>query len=520
MTTPLRVLIIEDSEDDMLILLDTLKSNGYQPSYQRVDNAADMKAALQQSWEAIVSDYVMPGFSAIAALEILQATGQDIPFIVVSGAVDEDTAVTALKAGAHDFILKSKMARLVPAIERELREAEIRQKHKTAEAALRQSEARYRCLAIATSQAVWTTDAQGKIVDDFPSWRSLTGQSEAAAKGWGWLEVIHPEDRERTAKVWSEAVETKAYYQIEHRLKVADGTYRYFSVRGVPVLDEEGNIQEWVGTHTDISDRIAMESALRRRAEELDIANRLKDEFLAVVSHELRSPLNAMLGWTSLLRSRQYDQATNARALETIERNARSQTQLIEDLLDASRIIRGQMHLDICPVDIIEVIESTINTIQPAARAKNISLQINLDPLARDVAGDAERLQQIVWNLLSNAVKFTPNDGLVAITLKRLDSHIEIVVADTGQGIEPEFLPHIFDRFRQADGSITRAYGGLGLGLSIASHLTQLHGGTLSVESPGVGQGATCTVKLPLLCATTIDRAHQAKNIITSDRAL
>lgn len=515
--TPLRVLIVEDSEDDMLVLLDTLKSNNYQPTYERVDSATAMKEALQQPWEAIVADYVMPGFGAIAALELLQATEQDIPFIIVSGAVDEDTAVTALKAGAHDFILKSKMARLVPAIERELREAKVRRNHKLAEAALRQSEARYRSLTIATSQAVWTTDALGQIVKDNLSWRVLTGQSEAASKDWGWLEAIHPEDRERTAKVWSEAVDTKSYYQIEHRVKVADGSYRYFLAKGVPLIDDEGNIQEWVGTHTDISDRIAMESALRRRAEELTEANRLKDEFLAVVSHELRSPLNAMLGWTSLLKSRQFDKATFNRALETIERNARSQTHLIDDLLDISRIIRGQMRLEICPVNLIEVIEAAIDTIQPAASAKNISLQIKLDPIARDVAGDKERLQQIIWNLLSNAVKFTPNDGLIQVSLERCHNYIQIVVKDTGIGIEKEFIPQIFDRFRQADSSITRSYNGLGLGLSIAAHLTQLHGGTIGVESPGLEQGSTFTVKLPLLSASTI---LQEQNIATGDRVI
>ncbi len=514
MTTPLRVLIIEDSEDDMLVLLDILQSNGYEPIYTRVDNAAAMGAALQQPWEVIISDYVMPGFSALEALNLLQATGQDIPFIIVSGMVDEDTAVTVLKTGAHDFVLKSRMARLIPAIERELREVEVRRKHKLVEAALHQSEARYRSLTIATSQAVWTTDAKGQFIENNFSWCSLTGQSQAAIKGWGWLEAIHPEDRDRTAKVWSEAVEIQGYYYVEHRVRVADGKYRYFLAKGVPVKDEKGNILEWVGTHTDISNRIAMELVLRRRAEELDSANRLKDEFLAVVSHELRSPLNSMLGWTTLLRSRQFDRATISRALETIERNARSQTRLIEDLLDTSRIIRGQMRLEITPVDLIDVLQAAINTIQPAANAKNIRLKIKLDPVARDVAGDAERLQQIIWNLLSNAVKFTPNDGLVTISLERFDAHIQIIVADTGVGIDKDLLPRVFDRFRQGDSSVTRSYGGLGLGLAISLHLVQLHGGTIGVESLGAGQGATFTVKLPLLSETT---SVLPQNSITSD---
>ncbi len=188
--------------------------------------------------------------------------------------------------------------------------------------------------------------------------------------------------------------------------------------------------------------------------------------------------------------------------METIERNARSQTRLVEDLLDISRIIRGQMRLEVRPVDLIEVIQAAINTVQTAAAAKNIRLQIGLDPAARDVAGDSERLQQILWNLLSNAVKFTPNNGLITVTLKYLSSHIEIAITDTGIGIEPEFLPQIFDRFSQADSSITRSSSGLGL--SLVSYLTQLHGGAVSAESPGLDRGATFVIKLPLLSQTTI----------------
>lgn len=500
-TLPLRVLVIEDSEDDTLVLLSTLKRNGYKPTYQRVDSAAGMSAALEQPWDLVIADYVVPGFNAAAALSLLKEKGQDIPFIILSGVIDEASAVSALKAGAHDFVLKSRMARLIPAIEREMREAEIRRKHRQAEKALQQSEARYRSLAIATSAAVWTTNAQGEVVDDIPSWRALTGQSETAVKSWGWLAAIHPEDREQTAQMWKEAVATKSIYDIEHRVLLANGTYRYFSARGVPVVDG-GEIQEWVGTHTDISDRVSMQSALRQRAEELTEANRIKDEFLAIVSHELRSPLNAMLGWVTLLRTRQFDAATTAKALETIERNARSQAQLIEDLLDISRIIRGQLRLNVCPVDLVSIIEAAIETVRLAADAKNIHLKTVLDPTASLVMGDSQRLQQVVWNLLTNAVKFTPNDGQVEIRLQGINSHAEIAVIDTGMGISAEFLPFVFDRFRQEDSSKTRSYSGLGLGLSIVRHLVELHGGTVHVYSQGVDCGSYFIINLPLLQET------------------
>jgi PAS domain S-box-containing protein len=231
-------------------------------------------------------------------------------------------------------------------------------------------------------------------------------------------------------------------------------------------------------------------------------ANRMKDEFLAIVSHELRSPLNAMLGWAQLLRNRKFNEATKVRALETIERNAKSQLQLIEDLLDVSRIIRGQLRLTVRPVELIPVISAALDTVRAAAEAKAIQLEIELDPLAGLVSGDPDRLQQVVWNLLSNAVKFTPRGGRVQIRLSRVDSCVEIAVSDTGIGISADFLPYVFERFRQADSTSTRSYSGLGLGLAIVRHLVELQGGTVHATSEGEGQGATFTVKLPLMAVS------------------
>ena len=236
--------------------------------------------------------------------------------------------------------------------------------------------------------------------------------------------------------------------------------------------------------------------AARQAAQE---ANRLKDEFLAVLSHELRSPLNAILGWTQMLRTRQLSDAAIAKALETIERNAKLQTQLIEDLLDVSRIIRGKLTLKICPVNLICVIEAAINTVRPSADAKSIYLEFLPALEAQLISGDAERLQQVVWNLLSNAIKFTPAGGRVTIQLTSTVFETQIIVTDTGKGISPDFLPHIFEHFRQADSSTTRSYGGLGLGLAIVRHLVELHGGTVQAQSPGEGQGATFIVTLPLI---------------------
>jgi signal transduction histidine kinase len=244
-----------------------------------------------------------------------------------------------------------------------------------------------------------------------------------------------------------------------------------------------------------VRDRTAELSRAKLQAEE---ANRMKDEFLATLSHELRTPLNAMLGWAQVLRMGKLDEAASSRALETIERNARAQAQLIADLLDVSRIITGKLRLDFQPVELPRIIDATLESVRPAADAKGIRLDVVLDPLASPVLGDADRLQQVIWNLLSNAIKFTSRDGAVAVRLRQSGANAEVRVSDTGVGIRPDFLPYVFDRFRQAESTITRSHGGLGLGLSIVRHLVELHGGTVAVESPGEGQGAAFTVELPV----------------------
>ena len=233
----------------------------------------------------------------------------------------------------------------------------------------------------------------------------------------------------------------------------------------------------------------------KRVAEE---ATRAKDEFLAVVSHELRTPLTAILGWARMLKIGKLDEATAARALDTIERNAQSQNQLIEDLLDFSRIISGKIRLDVQQVQLDSLAEAALNVVRPAADAKGVRLQSILDPRAGPVSGDPERLQQVLWNLLSNAVKFTPQGGRVQVRLARVNSNVEITVSDTGQGISAEFLPYVFERFRQADNTTTRQHAGLGLGMAITKHIVELHGGTIRAVSPGEGQGASFILRMPV----------------------
>jgi signal transduction histidine kinase/DNA-binding response OmpR family regulator len=255
---------------------------------------------------------------------------------------------------------------------------------------------------------------------------------------------------------------------------------------------------------------LVREQAARAEAEQ---ANRTKDEFLAVLSHELRTPLSAILGWSHLVRTGKLDEPQMSRAFETIERNARSQSQLIDDLLDVSRIITGKLQIEPRPVDLCAVIEAAIEAVRPAFETKGVRFETLLDPAACEVAGDANRLQQIFWNLFSNAIKFTPEKGKISVEVARVGMRVRISVSDSGIGITPEFLPYIFDRFRQADGSTTRVHGGLGLGLSIVKHLVQLHGGAIEVASKGKNEGSTFTVSFPVASIAASQTSESAAAI-------
>ena len=299
-------------------------------------------------------------------------------------------------------------------------------------------------------------------------------------------------------------------------------------------LSHDGRV---IGTLTiieDVTERVAREAALEAQVEErsrlltsenlarreAERANRLKDEFLATISHELRNPLNAILGWAHMMRLGKLNDANMERAVETIYRNAKSQSQLVADLLDVSRIISGKLRLDMRTVDLISIVNAAIDSIRPAADAKGILLQTMLDPTAGPISGDADRLQQVVWNLLTNAVKFTPKGGRIQVKVQRIDSHVEIVVSDSGVGISKEFLPYVFDRFRQADASTTRIHGGLGLGFSIVRQLVDLHGGSVSADSEGEDKGAIFTITLPFVGVITDDDEAGSGHLAQSEQIL
>ncbi len=377
--------------------------------------------------------------------------------------------------------------------------------------ALRQSEERLRFIADTIPHIVWATDAYG--VTDYVNqqWIEYTGLSLEAAMDYGWQDLLHPDDLPQVQEFWAEACQTATLYEIEYRLRRADGAFRWHLVKGRPMRDQQGQVMKWFGTCTDIHnqkqaelDRAQLLSETEAAREEAEAANRSKDEFVAVVAHELRSPLNSIAGWAQLLRTRRLDEATIAKGLDTIYRNTHSQVQLIEDLLDISRMVRGILHINFTPLTLSDVVEAALEIVRPTAEAKQIQLETQLRKTAQ-ISGDINRLQQIVVNLLTNAIKFTPEAGRVEVLLGQGQEQVELQIRDNGKGIAPEFLPLIFDRFAQGQRN-TSSKDGLGLGLAIVKNLVELHHGTISVESPGVGQGATFTVRLPVLKAIA-DRA-------------
>ena len=386
------------------------------------------------------------------------------------------------------------------------------------ERTLRESEARFRQLADAMPQIVFTAKPDGEVDYFNRQWYEYTGLPEGSAGFDAWKLVHTAEGLKRVSETWPEALRTGKPYEIEYPLRRHDGTFRWHLGRALPIRDESGRIVRWFGTNTDIHDRKQIEDALAHSLEAeqtartaAERASRMKDEFLATLSHELRTPLNAILGWAQIIRMKGALAPELARGIETIERNARAQAQIIEDLLDMSAIISGKVRLEIERVDLAGVVRAAIETARPAADAKRLQIHTTLLQGADEIelAADPGRMQQVLWNLISNAIKFTPEGGTIEIHVTRRDRHVEVRVSDTGEGIPPDFLPYVFDRFRQADATTTRRVGGLGLGLSIVKQLTELHGGHVRAQSPGPGRGATFIVTLPVNTAAPAARTAE-----------
>ena len=474
---------------------------------------------------------------------------------------------------------------------------------------------RVRSLASLLGQVIWTADATGAFVEPQSSWEAYTGQPWSEHRNFGWVDALHPEDRERALASWAPATAGKDVWETHGRIWHARSkTWRWFVARATPLPDPGGAVREWIGTVADVEDQprarmyqlfdrapalvavirapdlvvefvnaavrrlagrdivgrrlddvvtdaryvatveevirtgrrstgtelplvmdwdgsgrpyerffdfvnepapaggvavtimsfgydVTDQVVARRRAEDaaraLEATSRAKDEFLATVSHELRTPLSSILGWSSLLAERPDDEAMVRKAADVIHRNAKAQAKLVEDILDVSRIVSGKLRIDARAVSVEAVVRDALEVVRSPAVAKGITLSFEPDADV-PVVGDEERLRQVVWNLLSNAIKFTDAGGRVTVRTRRTPDAVTIEVEDTGRGIDPEFLPYVFERFRQADSSTTRTHGGLGLGLAIVRHLVELHGGHVTVHSDGEGHGARFAVTLPV----------------------
>jgi PAS domain S-box-containing protein len=376
--------------------------------------------------------------------------------------------------------------------------------HSRSMAILRESEARARRTLVEQMVAgVAEADAAGNFKMVNQRYCEMTGRTKAELSQLRVSDVTHPEDWPSNAALYRRLFETGESFFIEKRYLRKDGSEIWVNTHTSPIRNADGRIEEAVAVVVDVTGRKHAEEGLRAACERAEAATRAKDEFLSLVSHELRTPLVSILGYTQLLRHPNPDAALIRRTVEVVEKNSKIQLQLIEDLLDTTRIISGKLKLEVRPVDVSEVINAAMEVVEPTAQAKRIELRATLAALAVQITGDPERLQQTVWNLLSNAIKFTPKGGLVEVIVTRTDPYVEIVVRDTGKGIDPEFLPYVFDRFRQADMSSRRRAGGLGLGLALVKHIVELHGGNVEAASGGTDQGATFTVRLPVRAVYT-----------------
>lgn len=520
MPTPLRVVHVEDDPFDTEMIQAILQREGLLCDFMRVENGEELLAAIRtRKFDIILSDYFLPTFDGFAALALRQQHCPELPFILISGTLGEEAVIEAFERGATDYVLKHRLERLGPGIRRALREAQERAERQKAEAELKLAHQRLRFHLENSPLAVIEWDAGFRALYWSPQAERLFGWSANEALGrtpWE-LQLVPESDgalvQERIGPLLSGQLLRSTG---ENRNQTRAGQSIWCDWYNSAFIDDNGQLVSILSLGLDITARKQIEQELHhlltreQEAREIaEAANRARDEFLATVSHELRTPLTPVLGWLHLIRSRTLDKATVDNALEKIARNIRLQMRLIEDLLEVSRVITGKLQLVYAPLDLCRIITAAVETMRQAAQAKGIELQQQATAEPCLVSGDQDRLQQVIWNLLSNAIKFTPSGGRVDVHLTRRTNELEVSVSDTGRGISADFLPHVFDRFRQEDSPLTRAHSGLGLGLSIVRHLVELHGGSVSATSPGIDRGATFSFTLPLLSGLPEPPAHK-----------
>ncbi|MGG6237400.1 response regulator [Nodosilinea sp. AN01ver1] len=559
--SPVNILLVDDQPENLVALEAILGDLGAN-LVKSTSGKEALRCLLQDDFALILLDVQMPqmdGFE-VATLIRRRPRSQDTPIIFLTAfSSSEQFMFKGYALGAVDYLIKpiapnvllSKVAifiELFKKTEALRQKTEILQRQTTQLEAinteLQTSEERFRLLSSCSPVGVFVTDTEGRCVYTNPRFQTIcqgaatTSESTDGARlgsgsGQSWLDSVYPDDLAAARSTWAAYLQNgQNDYAQEFRLRPSGEVERWAAVRSARMVSEQKTFLGYVGTVEDITERKQAEAAnaqvIREQAarKEAETANRMKDDFIAVLSHELRTPLNSILGWANLLQAGKLDPQKVEYAIDTIERNALAQKQLIEDILDVSQIVRGKLQLHRLPVDLVAVAQTALETVRPAATAKAIALTTNFHDCDRlEVTGDALRLQQVIWNLLTNAIKFTPDQGRVDIRLSVVASlpkerlitstcaehgpsdgapaYAQLRVTDTGLGIAADFLPHIFDRFRQADSSITRSQGGLGLGLAIVHHLVEQHQGCVWAESAGLNQGAAFTVALPLAQSTS-----------------
>ncbi|WP_414623621.1 response regulator [Calothrix sp. CCY 0018] len=517
MVVTVNLLLLCDSAEKNGNILSLLSEAKFNPIAKQIETEAEFVTNLNCDVKVILADYEHPKLAILIAQAILQEKEIYAPFIIFNGKNHAQDAVACMKAGATDYLTTDELHRLPLVVKQALDDqcsqaefsvVEKRNNHLTdlqqrlfcqatelqkqrqqkqtesirrekVEAALKKSEKQLRMLITKNPDGIVVVDKQGIV-------RFINTAA---------LKLFNRKEEELLGEIFGFPVAGGDNTEVDVSTKTGKALIAQMRVVKVDWQGKPANLV----TLRDITERKQAELDRIRLLAKAEAANRVKDEFLAVLSHELRTPLNPILGWTQLLRSNKLPPQRIDRALETIERNASLQAEMIKDLLDVSRILRGKLQLNPVSVDLINIIKAAIETVHLAAHAKSVEIITNFPPETVIVEGDANRLQQIFWNLLSNAVKFTPSEGKVNVDLELDNSQAKIQITDTGKGINSHFLPYVFEYFRQENSSSTRNTGGLGLGLAIVKYLVELHGGNIQVESPGISKGTTFTVEIPVI---------------------
>ena len=505
--TYLKALIVDDNPNDRTLALRELKKLFPQLKYWEINDEKSFAKALgQNKFNLVITDYQLRWTTGLEILQRIKEAKPDCPVIMFTGTGSEEIAVSAMKAGLDDYVLKSPQhyVRLAAAVRSAWQRFQQQQ-------ALQEFKQSYYRFFERVPLGLYRLNPEGEIIEANSSLAKILGLEQQDLQGRNIFEFhVQPE----ACLSWQQQLSQKEPVgEFEGQVRRLDHKLIWVRHHAIAVKDENDNLTCYEGAVSDITankqaelERIELLERERKARSEAETANRIKDEFLATLSHELRTPLNAIIGWVQLLQSGMMSEAQTDKALAVINRNAKAQNQLVNDLLDVSRIIRGSMKLKLKPINLTEVIMTSLDTVSPGAIAKNIEIVTQLELDTIEINADSERLQQVFWNLLINAIKFTPAEGKITISSEISDNTVLVKVTDTGLGIPSNILPYIFDRFRQVETkSSTRTQGGLGLGLAIVRHLVEIHGGRVRADSQGLDKGSSFTVELPILQSTSPD---------------